>query len=94
MLVHELSIPDSHGNPFMSWRSIFFLFGLIGLLWAAVWYWWFRDEPSQHRQVNAAELAHIMAGRKAAAAEERSPLAAARPLAAALDAIATSWPCA
>jgi sugar phosphate permease len=64
MLVLELS-------PFMSWRSIFLLFGLIGLLWAAVWYWWFRDEPSQHVQVNPAELAYIMAGRKPSAAEER-----------------------
>ncbi len=70
LLVHELSAPDSTGSPFLSWRSIFFLFGLIGLLWAAVWYWWFRDEPSQHAQVNAAELAHIMAGRKPTSAEE------------------------
>ena len=63
LLVHALS-------PSMSWRAIFFLFGLVGLVWAAAWYWWFRNEPSQHRQVNKAELAYIMAGRKPAAAEE------------------------
>ncbi len=63
ILVHELS-------HFMSWRAIFFVFGLVGLLWAALWYWWFRDEPSQHAQVDAAELAHIVAGRQAAAAKE------------------------
>ena len=57
----------------LSWRWIFFLFGLVGLFWATGWYWWFRDEPSQHRQVNAAELAHIMAGRKSAEAEEHPP---------------------
>ena len=62
MLVLEMSC-------FMSWRSIFFVFGLIGLLWASVWYWWFRDEPSQHPQVNPAELAHILADREAAASE-------------------------
>src|SRR5208283_1531199 len=56
MLVLEMSC-------FMSWRSIFFVFGLIGLLWAAGWYWWFRDEPSQHARVNPAELAHILADR-------------------------------
>jgi sugar phosphate permease len=64
LLVNELS-------PLLKWRSIFYLFGLIGLFWATVWYWWFRDEPSRHSQVNATELAHIMAGRKSAAAEER-----------------------
>jgi sugar phosphate permease len=52
-------------GPWLSWRSIFLLFGLIGLPWAAIWYWWFRDEPSEQGQVNAAELAHIMAGRTA-----------------------------
>jgi len=63
MLVHEM-------NYWMSWRSIFFVFGLVGLLWAALWYWWFRDEPSQHAQVNSAELAHIVAGRQPATVKE------------------------
>ena len=54
----------------MSWRIIFFLFGLVGLAWAAVWHWWFRDEPSQHAGVNAAELQYIIAGRTSAAKEE------------------------
>ncbi|MGA2257200.1 MAG: MFS transporter, partial [Thermoguttaceae bacterium] len=63
MLVHEMS-------GFMSWRSIFFVFGLVGLLWAALWYWWFRDQPSRHAQVNSAELAHILADRQPAAVQE------------------------
>jgi len=70
-LIYLLTLRGSTGVPFLSWRSIFLFFGLVGLLWAAVWHWWFRDEPSQHRQVNAAELAHIMAGRQSAAVEER-----------------------
>ncbi len=45
------------------WRSVFLVFGLIGLAWCAVWYWWFRDEPSEHPEVNAAENALITAGR-------------------------------
>ncbi|MEY4386642.1 MAG: hypothetical protein RLY20_1925, partial [Verrucomicrobiota bacterium] len=39
-----------------NWRIIFFLYGMVGLVWAAVWFWWFRDEPHQHRSVNAAEI--------------------------------------
>jgi sugar phosphate permease len=33
----------------------FFLFGLIGLIWAATWYWYYRDTPADHRQTNAQE---------------------------------------
>ena len=69
MLVHELNATSMLVAvdllPLRPYRPV----------WAAVWYWWFRDEPSQHRQVNAAELAHIMAGRKAAAGEDRAPVA-------------------
>lgn len=38
------------------WRMPFFLFGLLGLAWAAIWYWYYRDRPADHRSVNAAEL--------------------------------------
>jgi MFS transporter, ACS family, glucarate transporter len=41
------------------WRASFALFGAIGLVWAAAWYWWYRDAPSEHRSVNRAELAWI-----------------------------------
>jgi len=41
---------------FMSWRSGFALFGAIGIVWAAGFYWWFRDNPRDHKSVNAAEL--------------------------------------
>ena len=27
------------------WRASFFLFGLVGIVWAVVWYAWFRDSP-------------------------------------------------
>ena len=49
--------------PPLSWRYVFILFSLPGLVWAAVWYWWFRDEPEQHRRVNPAELELIVSGR-------------------------------
>jgi nitrate/nitrite transporter NarK len=33
------------------------LFGLLGVAWCLVFYWWFRDRPADHPKVNAAELA-------------------------------------
>jgi MFS transporter, ACS family, glucarate transporter len=38
------------------WRSPFLIFGMVGFAWAAVWYFWYRDTPREHRSVNAAEL--------------------------------------
>ena len=49
---------------YLNWRMIFVLFGMVGFVWAACWYAWFRDEPEQHSEVNAAELAQIVAGRQ------------------------------
>jgi len=41
------------------WRAPFFVFAAIGLLWAASWFLFYRDLPSEHKSVNAAELALI-----------------------------------
>lgn len=41
---------------FMSWRQAFGLFGAIGIIWAIWFYLWFRDNPRDHRRINAAEL--------------------------------------
>jgi MFS family permease len=38
-----------------SWRIAFQIFAILGIVWAAVFFLWFRDSPHQHRQVNAAE---------------------------------------
>jgi MFS transporter, ACS family, glucarate transporter len=48
---------------FMSWRAIFVCFGAVGLVWVAVWHTWFRNDPSEHQSVNAAELQTIVAER-------------------------------
>jgi ACS family glucarate transporter-like MFS transporter len=42
---------------FMSWRNAFVLFGSLGIIWACFFYYWFRDNPRDHKGVNAAELA-------------------------------------
>jgi sugar phosphate permease len=47
------------------WRSVFYTFGLIGALWAVIWFWYYRDRPEQHALVNEAELSIIREGRKA-----------------------------
>jgi ACS family glucarate transporter-like MFS transporter len=39
----------------MSWRHTFAIFGAVGVLWAAAWWVWFRDEPHRHPRVNDAE---------------------------------------
>src|SRR5436190_4065742 len=41
------------------WRASFVIVGSIGVVWAAAWFWWFRDKPSEHPSVNAAELEWI-----------------------------------
>jgi sugar phosphate permease len=39
----------------VSWRMAFMLFGLLGVVWAVIFFWWYRDDPRSHWQVNAAE---------------------------------------
>jgi ACS family glucarate transporter-like MFS transporter len=41
---------------FMSWRWAFLVFALLGVVWAIIFYAWFRDNPRDHKGVNAAEL--------------------------------------
>lgn len=38
------------------WRHSFPMFGLVGVVWALAWFWWFRDDPHQHAGVNQSEL--------------------------------------
>lgn len=52
------------------WRWVFFMFGAFGVLWAVVWYSYYRNQPSQHPRANAAEvdlLAKSTSGSKSAA---------------------------
>lgn len=52
----------------LNWRVAFVLFGLIGVLWAIPFYRWYRDDPSKHPDVNAAELALLPPPRETAVA--------------------------
>lgn len=44
------------------WRSTFVVFGVLGVLWAIVWYIYYRDTPEEHAGVNKAELTLIHQG--------------------------------
>ncbi len=46
----------------VGWRMTFVLNAAMGLAWGLVWWFWYRDNPADHRHVNAAELEVIERG--------------------------------
>jgi len=48
----------------LGWRYAFVIVGAVGVVWAAVWFAYYRG-PREHRAVSAAELDHIMSDRPA-----------------------------
>ena len=58
------------------WRMSFYVFGVAGLVWAAVWYTWFRDSPEEmrgQRSPAAADVPHAAGPGFAWRAASRSP---------------------
>lgn len=55
------------------WEAVFYISGLIGLLWLALWWWKAADWPERARGVSAAELAEIREGRSEVGAAEAIP---------------------
>ena len=47
---------------FMPAKYIFAVFAVPGILWAVVFWWWFRERPEEHESVNQAECDLIAAG--------------------------------
>lgn len=39
------------------WRASFYVFGILGVVWSAIWFAWFRDTPLEKQGVSRAELA-------------------------------------
>lgn len=58
---------------FVSWRRAFEIFGVIGCVWAVLFYRWYQDLPSQHPGVNQAELAMLPPPRETAIAHGGVP---------------------
>lgn len=48
------------------WQSAFVVTGAVGIVWAAIWYVFYRS-PADHPRLSATERAHIEAGRDVAA---------------------------
>jgi MFS family permease len=46
----------------VGWRWTFALFGSLGVVWAGCFYYWFRDDPAEHRGVNLEERQLIARG--------------------------------
>ena len=55
------------------WEAVFYISGLIGLLWLALWWWKAADRPEDSPGVSAAEMAEIRAGRSEVDAAEKIP---------------------
>lgn len=47
----------------IGWRGMFVVLSLLGVIWAPLWYFFFRDFPEHAKGVNEAELAHIREGK-------------------------------
>jgi MFS family permease len=43
----------------VGWRHAFLILGAIGVVWAILFWWWFRDRPEEHPDCNEAERALI-----------------------------------
>lgn len=43
----------------LGWRAPFFIFGAVGLVWAVIWWMWFRDSPGEMPGVTQEEIAEI-----------------------------------
>nr|MCU0341436.1 MFS transporter [Spirosomataceae bacterium] len=65
-----LVIPLVHS---VGWRWAFVVLGVVGVVWAVVWYTWFRDEPSEKPEVSPQEVAYIEAHRNANPKDHRIP---------------------
>ncbi|PHN02118.1 MFS transporter [Flavilitoribacter nigricans] len=47
-----------------TWRTTFFILGGIGLVWALLWWYFFRDTPEEQIGINEEEKAYIIANRQ------------------------------
>lgn len=46
----------------IGWQGTFVVLGVLGIIWAVVWFLFFKDNPADHKKVNAAELSYIRDG--------------------------------
>jgi MFS family permease len=57
----------------MGWRAAFVCLGALSVTWAIVWFWYFRDDPREHKAIEEADLAGLEPYRGGSAAATRVP---------------------
>jgi len=50
----------------LGWRTSFVVLGVIGILWAVFWFFWFRDDPETHPRISDSERQLILQARQQA----------------------------
>ena len=53
----------------LGWRAAFYILGAVGVVWALVWFLFYRNNPSQMKGITAEELAEAPAAKLYASAE-------------------------
>ncbi len=46
------------------WRITFTILGIVGILWAVFWFYWFRNSPEEHRGISEKEKNYIIENRQ------------------------------
>jgi ACS family glucarate transporter-like MFS transporter len=46
----------------LGWQWAFYLYGIVGAILGALWYFFYRDRPEKHPLISQTELAHIQQG--------------------------------
>lgn len=57
----------------IGWHKAFLVLMLVGFAWAAFWWLWFRDEPTQHKTISKSELDFILANRQDGSTNNAKP---------------------
>ena len=60
---------------YVSWRYAFAFFAGLGVIWAFFFYGWYRDNPRDHKQVNAGELALLAGSERLVSGDKHIPWA-------------------
>ena len=83
---YVMALPRSV-HPEYGWRPAFTVFGCLGVVWAVVFYTWFRDSPFENPKMNASERELIAKDGVSATAPCSRPVGRAAGVASGLDAL-------
>jgi ACS family glucarate transporter-like MFS transporter len=58
----------------IGWQHTFAILGALGVIWAVVWFAFFKDRPEDHKMVNKAELEYIRDGEDTVNEDKTMPM--------------------